>query len=157
MLSNTGGHAAAAALLVGHVPPPAGAQQRGRLGPRPPGGQSGCCALELVIPRECSDQPPVRQHPQQLGLAERERPLLQRGRPRLLPRHSRGCWRPPPHRGPRHQTCQGGSDLCLIKQSSETLCITIQRNIAWSEYATATAASVPASEGMFQEVGFIMS
>ena len=115
MISNTGGHAAAAALLVGHVPPPAGAQQRGRLGPRPPGGQSGCCALELVIPRECSDQPPVRQHPQQLGLAERERPLLQRGRPGLLPRHRRGCWRPPPHRGPRHQTCQGGSDLCLIK------------------------------------------
>ena len=32
-----GGHAAAAALLVGPLPPPAGAQQRGRLGPRPPG------------------------------------------------------------------------------------------------------------------------
>ena len=30
----------------------------------------------VVIFRECSDQPPVRQHPQQLGLAERERPLL---------------------------------------------------------------------------------
>ena len=38
MLSTAGGHAAAAAVLVGHVPPPAGAQQRGRLGPRPPGG-----------------------------------------------------------------------------------------------------------------------
>ena len=33
----------------------------------------------------------------------------------------------------------------------------IQRNIAWSEYATATAASVPASGGMFQEVDHMMS
>ena len=34
---------------------------------------------------------------------------------------------------------------------------TIQRNIAWSEYATATAPSVPASDGMFQEVGYMTS
>ena len=44
-----------------------------------------------------------------------------------------------------------------MKQSSATLHYTIQRNIAWSEYATATAASVPASGDMFQEVGYIMS